>query len=147
MPKPVYVIPGVKHSVTRPVVLDIVRQILAWTGLPEETQTLFAGELDSVYQPGSTISPETQFNNFSANTRWSIKIEENAQEDRILATSILYTDNPLIFADHQTKVFMRPGYAPTDVKITIQYKATDETAATQWRDDIRSRVSMNRDIR
>lgn len=147
MPKPVYVIPGVKHSVTRPVVLDIVRQILKWTGLPEETHTLFAGELDSGYQPGSTISQETKFNNFSSETKWVIKVEEKAQEDRILATSVLYTDNPLIFADHQTHVFMRPSYVPTDVKISIQYKATDETAAQQWIDDIRTRVSMNRDIR
>jgi len=147
MPKAIYDTPGVRHSVTRPVVLDIVRQILEWTGLPKETQILFGDEFEAVYQPGSTVTAEPQFNNFSANTRWSIKVEEKTQEDRILSTSILQTDNPLIFQDHETHVFMKPAYAPTDVTITIAYKATDQSAARMWQNDVRARVSRNRDLR
>jgi hypothetical protein len=147
MPKPIYVIPGVRYSVTRPVVLDIVRQVLEWTALPKETETLFSGEVERVYQPGSTISEEEHFNKFNSETRWTIKFEETVQEDRILSSSVLYTDNPLIFADHQVKFFMRPAYAPTTIKITIGSKFVDENAARMWLDDIRTRVSMGRQTR
>jgi hypothetical protein len=147
MPKPIYVIPDVRYSVMRPVVLDIVRQILEWTGLPKETETLFAGEVDRVYQPGTTLTPEENFNKFDTQTRWSIKFSDDAQEDRILSSSVLYTDNPLIYIDHETKFFMKPAYAPTTFKVTIGSKFTDENAARMWLDDIRTRVSMGRQTR
>lgn len=147
MPKIVFTNPGVKDSVTRPVVLDIVRQVLEWTGLPKETPIQFPGELERVYQPGSTISTEVEFNRFEPNRRWNISVEEEHQMDRVLSTAVLYDDNPHTFWDGDTQVYMRPVYAPTDVTITIANVSKDKNEAIRWRDDIAARVSMGRDVK
>lgn len=147
MPKLVLTNPGVRESVTRPVVLDIARQILAWTGLPKDTQIIFPGYDDKALQPGSTISTEKEFNFFDTHSMWKISIEENHQEDRALSMAVLYDDNPRIFDDEDTRVWIRPAYSPCDITLRIRSRFTDKDSAIRWREDIRTRVGMNREAR
>lgn len=147
MPKLVLTNPGVRDSVTRPVVLDVVRQILAWTGLPKDTQILFPGYDEKALQPGSTISSEKEFNFFDTHSMWKISIEETHQEDRALSMAVLYDDNPRIFDDEDARVWIRPAYSPCDITLRIRSRFTDKDSAIRWREDIRTRVGMNREAR
>lgn len=147
MPKLVLTNPGVRDSVTRPVTLDIVRQLLAWTGLPKDTQILFPGYDQRPPQTGSTISTEAEFNYFNAHSMWKIEIEETHQEDRGLSIAVLYDDNPKIFDDEDARVWMRPAYSPCDITLRIRSRFTDKDQAIRWREDIRTRVGMNREAR
>lgn len=147
MPKLVLTNPGVRDSVTRPVVLDIVRQLLVWTGLPKDTQIIFPGYDDKAVQPGSTITNEPEFNYFDSHSQWKISIEETHQEDRALSMAVLYDDNPKIFDDEDARVWMRPSYSPCDVTLRIRSRFTDKDQAIRWREDIRTRVGMNREAR
>lgn len=147
MPKIVLTNPGVRDSVTRPVVLDIVRQILVWTGLPKDTQILFPGYDERPLQTASTISNEAEFNFFDAHSMWKISIEENHQEDRGLSMAVLYDDNPRIFDDEDARVWIRPAYSPCDVVLKIRSRFTDKDQAIRWREDIRTRIAMSRDAR
>lgn len=147
MPKLVLTNPGVRESVTRPVVLDIARQILAWTGLPKDTQILFPGYDEKALQPGSTISSEKEFNFFDTHSMWKISIEETHQEDRALSMAVLYDDNPRIFDDEDARVWIRPAYSPCDITLRIRSRFTDKDSAIRWREDIRTRVGMNREAR
>lgn len=147
MPNLVLTNPGVQDSVTRPVVLDIVRQILIWTGLPKDTQILFPGYDERPPQTGSTISIEKEFNFFDAHSMWKISIEEVHQEDRGLSMAVLYDDNPRIFDDEDARVWIRPAYSPCDVTLRIKSRFTDKNQAIRWREDIRTRIGMNRDVR
>jgi len=147
MPLLVLTNPGVRDSVTRPVVLDIVRQLLTWTGLPQDTRVLYPGDNETALQPGSKISTDKEFNTFGTDSQWFITVEENYQEDRALSMAVTYDDNPKIFDDEDARVWIKPAYSPCDVVLRVRSRFTDKDAATRWRDDIRSRVAMLRDAR
>ena len=69
MPKVLYECPAVTDAVTRPVVLEIMRQVLEWTGLPREMTIQFPGETGRLYQNGSTVTNQTQYNRFGTDSR------------------------------------------------------------------------------
>ena len=146
MPKVIYPIPGVKDSVQRPVGFDIIRQVMEWTGLPKSTQIRFPGETEKMKQPGSTISEE-DFNSFNTDPQWTVTIEEETQLDRVLSTAVVYDDNPHIYWDGDIRVYIRPAYTPVDLVINISGRFNDKESAFKWRDEIRNRVSTNRDVR
>ena len=147
MPKLVFTNPGVQDSVTRPVVLDVIRQLLKWTGLPRDTQIQFPGENGKVPQPGSTITAEEEFNFFNTHTQWTIEVEERAQEDRGLSMAVFQEENVHVLWDGDTRVYLKPAYSATDVIITIRHRATDKDRMTRWREEMRTRVAMGREAR
>lgn len=146
MPKVIYPIPGVKDSVQRPVVFDIIRQIMEWTGLPKTTQIRFPGETEKMKQPGSTISEE-DFNSFNTDPQWTVTVDEETQADRILSTAVMYDDNPHIYWDGDLRVYIRPAYTPVDIVVNFSNRFSDKESANKWRDEIRNRVSTMRDVR
>lgn len=147
MPKAVYVIPDVRESMVRPVVLDIARQVLEWTGLPRTTQLMYAGENSEVFQPGSTIDTEPKFNQLDSDARWTINVEEKLDDDLALTASVDYMDHPLIFNDTDTNVLIRPSYAEVNLIFNFTSKFADRNSARMWRNDIRARANMNREAR
>jgi hypothetical protein len=147
MPKVIYDIPGIKDSVQRPVAFDIVRQIMEWTGLPATTNIRYAGETEKVHQPASTVSGEAEFNSFNSDLQWTVTVIEDAQQDRILSTAVMYDDNPHIFYDGKIGAYIRPAYTPVDVTLNVSARFPDKDAAIRWRENIRTRVSTGRDIR
>ena len=147
MPKAVYLIPDVRESMVRPAVLDIARQVLEWTGLPRNTKLLYAGENTEVYQPGSTITNEPQFNQLDSDARWTINVEERTQPELELTASVDYMDHPPIFNDPDTNVLVRPSYVEIDLVFNFTTKFVDRNAARMWRNDIRARAQMNRESR
>lgn len=146
MPKVIYPIPGVKDSVQRPVVFDIIRQVMEWTGLPKTTQIRFPGETEKMKQPGSTISEE-DFNSFNTDPQWTVTVDEETQIDRILSTAVMYDDNPHIYYDGGLRIYIRPAYTPVDININFSARFNDKESAFKWRDEIRNRVSTMRDVR
>lgn len=147
MPKAVYVIPDVRESMVRPVVLDIARQVLEWTGLPRNTQLMYAGENTEVFQPGSTISNEPKFNQLDSDARWTINVEERTAQDLALTASVDYMDHPPIFNDTDTGVLIRPSYVEVDLVFTFVSKFADRNSARMWRNDLRARAAQNREVR
>lgn len=146
MPKVLHTNDGIRESVTRPVVLDITRQLQEWTGL-EKMNILFQGDAEVAVQPGSTIDNEASFNRTDSETLWRVTVNEEHQTDKLLATAVHQMEFPEFFYDEALGVFMRPVYSPTVLTLEFEYRSTDVNAARRWRDEIRTRVSTNRDIR
>ena len=55
MPKIITITPEVKESVTRPVIVDITKQLLEITGLPQDTELLYPDDFGNAKQPGSEL--------------------------------------------------------------------------------------------
>jgi hypothetical protein len=145
MPRLVYMCPGLKRSTVRPVVFDIARQMLAHTGLPSDLPIRYNGEETSVnYQPGSTISEESESSKFQSEAQWVIRVEENYYQDNALSQAVYQVENPHIFLDEPTRVFLMPTYSHMEITLNLTYRGTDKDAARKWRDDLRTRVAMNR---
>ncbi|BAW19208.1 hypothetical protein [Ralstonia phage RP12] len=146
MPKVLHTNDGIRESVTRPVVFDITRQIQEWTGLSAMT-ILFNGDAEAAIQPGSDIDGAPAFNNTASRELWRVNVREEHQTDRLLSTAVHQTEYPEFFFDQAIGVFLRPVYSPTILTLEFEYRSTDVNNARRWRDEIRARVSTNRDIR
>lgn len=146
MPKVLHTNDGIRESVTRPVVFDITRQIQEWTGL-ESMNILFPGDAESAIQPGSTIEDHELRNRTASEAKWRVNVREEYQTDKLLATAVHQMEFPEFFYDEALGVFLRPVYAPTILTLEFEYRSTDVNNARRWRDEIRAKVSTNRDIR
>lgn len=144
MPKIVLPVPDTLESVMRPVVLDITRQLYKILGIPENTVIYFPGDVDTTYQPNSTITPASDTNIMATSGKIVVEVEENYEADRMLSTAVYRPENLFIFRDDRIETSIKPAYSTTEVTLNFRYRAVDHHAANRWRDDIRARVSMNR---
>lgn len=147
MPKYLMSIPGVRASVRRPVVTEVVRDLMDWTGIDKtNTRIIYPGELDNAYQPGSTIDNQASFNQFESQRSVTVSVNEEIIEEQVLSISAMNRDHAEIFYDKDSKVFARPVYSPCIYSIEFTYRAEDIVAAEQWRDEIVARVATYRDL-
>src|SRR5574344_1047227 len=114
MPKSLESIQNIKESFTRPVVTEVLRDVMRWTGIPEQTRILFPGETEQAYQPGTTVDSQGAFNQFESQRLVSIKVNENILEEQVISISALNKDHPEIFVDYDSRVFCRPIFSPVE---------------------------------
>jgi len=146
MPKVLRTIPETNESVTRPVIFDITRQLFKYTGLPEETPIFYPDQSAVSYQPNSTIGQQTGVN-FNQGDKIFIDVEEDFDPEAVLATAVFTAENLNIFRDDALEVGIKPVYSSTKVSINFRARFEDKVSAGRWRDEIRTRVSMNREVK
>lgn len=148
MPNISFTVPETHISVTRPIVLEIVKQVCEITKISRDIPIYFPDEVEAVAQKGSTLSDT----NVKDNTRLTydsniqIVVKEAYNEGMILSTMVTKTENPPVFLDNDSLVLIRPVYSSTDVEISFKYSSNSKTNAERWVDDIRMRTSMMREI-
>lgn len=152
MPKILCELEEVTESVMRPVVLDITREIFKNTNIADDIQILFPGEIGRAQQKGASI--DEQFENTSNpdqvklpyTSQMSIEVEEEYEVDRMLNNVIYRAEDLYLFVDRQLETVIRPVYGHTKVTLNFKYRAKDQNEAIRWRDDIRNKTSMNREV-
>lgn len=147
MPNITLMNPETKQSTLRPVVMDIIRQIMEITRIPTETSILFPDDINKTHQPGSAVSEEARNRTiFPSNDKVQIDVEEQYDETSILSTAVARPEHLPIFTDDEIGVMVKPVYSKTNVAITFRYKSNSKIGVNRWRDDIRTRTSTGRDI-
>ena len=147
MPNISLVIPEVDQTIFRPIIVDIVKQIQHITYIPDNTKILFPSENERVLNPGSAISDTQQDRTqFLSNNYVEITVEEDHRKDALSSTANKQAEHLPIFHDEKIGVFVKPVYSTVDVVISFKFRAASWSAAKRWRDDIRMRTSMGRDI-
>lgn len=148
MPKLLLQLPEVEQSFTRPVVVEITKQILEMTGLPKDTPIRFPGDTEDIAQPGTMLEGEQYDQNyFENNRRVVVAIEEKYQEGIALTQTVLQRDNRLVYRDDDLGVYIKPVYISTELTINFIMRLRDKSEAVRWRNDVRNRVSLMRDVR
>lgn len=147
MPRIVLPVKDVDQTVLRPVVLQVVREVFAATGLETNTKILFPDSTEVAYQNDSTISSynnQDEKNYFMHDNLMHIEIEEDYEEDRAISTAVMDRENRYIYQDLLLGAYIKPVYSSSEVHITFRYRAKDRVQALRWRDDIRTRTAMGR---
>lgn len=146
MPKISRVIPETEESITRPVVYDILRQLMDYTGIPPDTQILFPGHNEAVAQGGSTIS-KTQRIRFNENASIRLVVDEDSDPDYLLSSARFVGENLRVFHDPVLDIHIKPQFAKTKVKIDFTYRGKDAIECERWRRDIEARVEADRGVK
>lgn len=147
MPNLSQVIAETKQSVTRPIILDIVRQIREITKIPTSTPILYADDIGKVYQPGSAITEDpSEKTLFPLNDKITIEVEEEYDSGTVYNMAVAYAEQAAIFNDKQIGVLIKPVYTSVNININFKYKTKSKSLAERWRNDIRTRYAMMRDV-
>lgn len=144
MPKIYEPIEAVAGTVLRPIVYDVARTIMEWTGIPN-IRIIFPDGAEEAYQPGSSIDnlgPDKI--NLTSQGMVSIRVREKYTEEKMLTAAVLQMDNEALFRDSSVGFYLVPSYAETDLEMEIEYRATDKETAARWRDEVHQRVATNR---
>lgn len=135
------------QTVERPVVFDVIRKLQDAVQISSKTQIRFYGEDAKAMQYNSSITKDEHSDNLWPHTpNLTIEVEEDHDPDRLLCTTVKGGENPPIFLDKELDIAIKPVYSSSIVKIHFIYKAADKNEATRWRNEIRTRFSMLRDV-
>lgn len=136
----------VDQNITRPAVLDVVRQVKSITGISEEIPVLYIGQGESRYQPGSTIdtgaSPDT-----SGSIRMvTIEVDENYDPGFFAINAGHKPEQAPDFIDDRLGVMIKPIYSVSEFTVNFVYRTTSRSEALRWRNDAQFRASQMRDV-
>ncbi len=137
----------VASSVERPVVFDVLRQLMVITGISPKTKIRFYGGEAMSGQFGSYIGQkEPGLNLWPHNENVTIEVDEDFSPEHMLNMQVKGRDTPPVFLDPALRVSLRPAYSTTDVTMRVTYKAQDENQAKRWRNEVRTRIAMGREV-
>lgn len=146
MPKLLLEVPDTEASTARPVTLEIIRQIMAATGIDKNTTILYPSEDGEQAQLGSRIGDDGEKNKFPSTNKVIVDVEEEYVPERILSSAVYRPENNFVFLDQNLGVYIKPVYTSTSVTINFRYRTRDKVLARRWRDEIKNRFSMSRDV-
>lgn len=144
MPQITAQIPDTYSGITRPVAVDIIRNLIAFMSLPEDTGLQYLGTAEKAAQIGSTLVHEPYPNKFPYSGKITVDVSEQYIEDRILTAAVKQVENVKFFWDAPLGVSLRPVYQGTEVSISFRYRAASKVEAERWRDEFRQRTGQGR---
>lgn len=147
MPRITLMAEDVEETVSRPVALKVIRDVLNITRISPCSKIFFPGSAEVTFQHGSTMDEQNEqmeVNQFNSDRLFSIEVDEDYDEERALTTAVMYPENRFMMVDNDLGVYIKPVYSATDVHVTFRFRAKDRVEALRWRDEIRTRTGMNR---
>lgn len=147
MPNLKFTLTNIGPSVSRPIVFDIIKQVQEITNIPKDTDIFYPDSMDKMSTPGSNIEDQgNRLPNFNSERRTFIEVESDYDPYGIATMSSSDRENLPIFYDKSLGIRLAPIYSSDTVTINFKYVTHSKGEALRWRDDIRMRVSMLRDI-
>lgn len=139
-------LPEVDQNITRPVVLDIVRQIKEIAGIPEEIQVNYIAQGEARSQYGSTAGSQDETTKLSSAPMITIEVDETYDEGGFTAIAGHRPEQLPDFVDNRLGIFIKPIYAVCNVNVTFTYKTPSRTEALRWRNDAHFNISQMQDV-
>ena len=145
-------VPETKDSVLRPVVNTVMKDLMKIMNLDKNTSILFIDENEEGRQFNSNLLGQSsdkldaKTNSYGASNRVKINVTEEMDNSYVMSTQVWRTNNMAIWRDDDLKILIKPVYATTELKITIENRFTDKSKALQWRNAMRMKVSNYQDI-
>lgn len=140
----VYPIPEVHRSVTRPVTMDIIREVLQMTGLkPDQFRTKMVGYSESVPVPGSTLDDKDDLSPNRLSTDEKLTLEVKEEDVEMNTTPVRYPDQVPIFYDKDLKITMKPVLSLTKSTVSVVITVPSRVRAHNWLMEIKRRIHQS----
>lgn len=147
MPNISLVLPDTTQSISRPIIFDIIGQIQDITKIRKDAKIYFSGDIARQQTPGTSIdSTDERFASFNSNNIVFIEADEDYDHDTLATTAVTRREHIPVFIDPLLDIRLTPVYVTTNVTINFKFRCLSKNEALRWRDDMRMRISMLRDI-
>lgn len=142
MPTVALEIPETYDSITRPVTTGVVRDLIEYFELPNDTNVRYTGSAQEMAQRGSALADHRSNLHFPFGNRVNVELVETYLEEGVLNTAVKRRDNNFVFLDPQLLVSMKPVYTKTEAVISFRYRTTSRVQALKWRDTLRRKLTQ-----
>lgn len=147
MPKISVEIHDVENNIARPVVAEVVRQLIDITGIDKDTKILYPGDIEQSYQMGSDLSAQgVGKTKFSFNDQLYIQVNEEDNAGSMILTAAHTVDQIPLFLDKKLQVTLRPIKSPVDVTLQIEYRSKSKSEAQAWENRLKRKLHTAGDI-
>lgn len=134
-------------SVERPVIFSVVKELLEITEISDKTNISFYDTEGKAAQVGSLITKDPEKRNkWPFDERVRIEVDEDFDPNSFYSIHTKTPEHIPVFRDDAIGAVIRPIYSPTKVSISFTYRARDKNQAMRWRNNIRAKTAMYRDI-
>lgn len=135
-------IPEIHKTVVRPVVAEVVKDILKVMRINNEMPIEYLGSMSNLIPRKASIDGATEEENiFTTGQRVTISVSDEYTDMNLLSEPILKQNAPLIFKDEAVKTFVYPVYHQREFSVDITLHAPDRVTVGRWLRNIKSRVS------
>lgn len=145
MPKALIPVAASNTSVSRRVAVSIIQHLTTLMGLPETTEVFLPGNTQAVPLNNAEFGNCCKSNlTFPGQSRMTVTVVEDAEEDHALTTSVNDKQNRPILHDKIHNVTVTPVYRYVKMTCNIEFVAASTTQAQRWLDDQRAMFSAGR---
>ena len=143
MPSLIYNLEEYEQSISRPIVVDAITQIVKELAISPDYQLIYRGELGAVIQPQSVTGGEVTATLANQNCI-EIDVQEEYAKD-VAASGVVHgEDVPAFFRDSAIGLNVKTVYATSKLTITFKYSSNSKNAVRKWQAYMRLRASTCR---
>jgi len=133
------------QSFVRPVVIEIVNQVMAATKIDKKVPIFYGGEMGLQQAAGSGVDQaDNRRARFEALRRMVIEEEEVYAEDQHTTDIVGKINNIPIFADRALGVYILPTYTTTTMNVKFRYETRSKEECLRWRQEMTMKYMMLR---
>lgn len=140
-------VPDTDTTVLRPIVFDIVRELMERTFISPDTEIRYGGVFKDLAQPTNNVGPvRKEDNQFGHQPSIDIEVTTSGVGEMANSNNQYQINNPAIFYDDQVGVVIRPDYRFTEIQLTMRITGRSRTEMKLWRDELHNRLGEGRQV-
>lgn len=130
-----------QDSITRPVVVGVMNDLIERFDLPDTTNINYEGSGAAMLKQGSVLQNHDDDAAFPFSPQANIDVVEEYMDEGVLTTAVQRYNNAYVFHDPHLHVNIKPVYTLCETTITLEYRFQNKNAALRWRDQFRRKMS------
>lgn len=135
-------IPETYESITRPVAVKVMDDLMGYMGWKHKPPLAFAGPTENQKLPDTTIGESTKVNfMFNAEAKVLVNVTEEYPEEFVNQKAQLRPEELVFFDDPELGLWMKPSYQPVLVTLEFHCRADSKTKAIQLQQNFKKLVS------
>lgn len=124
-------------TVTRPIVVNLIRDLINRLNLPNSTRIEYTGNAETLVNKGSELSNKNPDPIFGFEGKVKVELDERYIEEGVLNTPVKRRDTTPVFLDSKLGVRLYPVYTKTEATVSFTYTTHSKGEAIRWRDSLR----------
>lgn len=140
-----YELPETYASISRPVAIDIMKQLMDNLKIEQKVPIYYPGANGKMTTWNANNVRETDSAQFTAREKIIMNVRETHIEDDLLTLVPKQNNHPAIFLDSKSKIKVFPVYSRVKATVTLTYRTQDRWQAESFRDNWRRKIAENRE--
>jgi hypothetical protein len=123
-----------------------MNQLKEITKIDPQVPVYYPDDIQKMRQSGTGIDDPSKVAKLASQTVIFLKVEQDHDRESLATTATSQVEQIPVFIDDALKVYLTPIYGNVNVTMNIEYQSNSKTEIERWRQDLRMRISMLRDM-